>query len=133
MKVTPKQYAEALYESVKGKNEEEVKAVIKNFSQLLLARRQAAKLDEIIKYFLEIVDEKEGRVKVKIKTAHPLDTQTVEEIKKYLLNFLGVREIILNIEITPRILGGVIIQYKDKVIDGSLRGRLEKLGEIMRR
>ncbi len=133
MKITPKQYAKALYESVEGKDKKEIKVVVKNFAQLLIAHRQENKLDEIIKYFLKIVDEKEGRIKAKVITAKPLDSRMATEIKKYLINLVNAREVILESKVDPRILGGVIIQYKDKVIDGSLRGRLEKLGEVMRR
>jgi len=133
MKITSKQYAQALYESVEGKNKKEIEEAIRNFARLLVVRRETAMVSEIIKYFLEISEKAEAVARAKVKTARPLDKSTAAEIKKYLMRLLAAKEIILETEIDPGILGGIVIQYKDKVIDGSLRAKLEALREKMKR
>ena len=133
MKITSKQYAQALYESIQGRSKKEIGEVMRNFACFLVARRETSKVNEIIEHFLKISEKASGEIRAKIKTAHPLDKNTIAEIKKYLTRLLDAKDVVLNTEIDSDILGGIIIQYEDKVIDGSLRGRLEKLREVMRR
>jgi len=129
MKITPKQYALSLYETVDGKSSGEVKAVIKKFVEFLAKKNQLSKAEKIIVEFIKIWNDKRGIVEVRSVSAKGLDKETVKLLKNYIIKLSGAKEVIMNQEINKDILGGVVIRYADKVVDGSLRTQLGDLKE----
>ncbi|MDR3349143.1 MAG: F0F1 ATP synthase subunit delta [Acidaminococcales bacterium] len=67
---------------------------------------------------------------VKITTARELPPNEYDAIVKRLKGKLG-REIFAERKIDPRIIGGIIIQYGDKIIDGSVARQLRQYNETM--
>ena len=68
----------------------------------------------------------EKRLQVRIVSAVALQDSEAERIKSALARRFD-REITLNNEVDPEVLGGAIIYAGDQVIDGSLLGRLNRL------
>jgi len=129
MKITAKQYALSLYETIDGKSSSEVKVVIKKFVEILAEQNQISKAEKIIVEFLKIWNDKHGIVEVQATSAKVLDEEAVKLLKNYIVKLAGAKEVIMNQEINKDILGGVIIRYGDKVVDGSLKTQLEDLKE----
>ncbi len=127
MRITPKQYALSLYESLDGKSAAEVKAVIKKFVELLAAKNQLAKAEKIVKEFEKIWNEKNGVVEAEIFSAKTLDKPTIKLLKNYVIKLSGAKEIMVDEKVDKGLLGGVVIRYGDKVLDGSLKGSLHDL------
>lgn len=61
-----------------------------------------------------------------VRVAVPLTPQEKEALARVLSRFAG-GTVELKVEITPEIIGGVWVRVGDKVIDGTLRKRLEVL------
>ena len=61
-----------------------------------------------------------------VRVAVPLTPEEREALTRVLSHFAG-GAVELNIEITPEVIGGVWVRVGDKVIDGTLRRRLEML------
>lgn len=129
MKITAKQFAISLYESVDAKSVGEVKAVIKKFVELLAKKNKIALAEKIIKEFIMIWNEKHGLIEAEITSANELGKETVELLKSYLIKRSVAKKVILDEKIDKNILGGVIIKYGDKILDGSLRQSLAELRE----
>jgi hypothetical protein len=68
---------------------------------------------------------------VVITTAVPLEAGQKENIVRQVLTLLPDRKLSFIYRIDPRIIGGIIIQTGDKLIDGSIRGRLQNLAKQM--
>ena len=66
------------------------------------------------------------RATVKVTSALPLESQQVESIRHELATKLS-KEVLVDTAVDAALLGGMIMQIEDQVIDGSLRGRLEAL------
>ena len=69
----------------------------------------------------------EGTVQAEMVTAYPASESQQSEVIASLRKRLG-REIELNCSTDTDLLGGAIVRAGDLVIDGSVRGKLERLG-----
>jgi len=127
MKVTSKQYAESLYEAVKGKNDSQVKDAVKNFLEILIANNDISKADKIVKEFKKLWNKEEGIVEAEVVSARELGSDIIKLLNGYIVKLSKAKKVILNNKIDKDVLGGVVIKYEDKILDGSLR---TKLGEL---
>lgn len=131
MKIKPRQYALSLYEAVEGKSPAQVKAVIGKFVELLAKKNQLARADKIGVQFVKIWNEKHGIVEALALSANVLDKASVKLLENYITRLSGAKEVVLSEKIDKNILGGVIVRYGDKIIDGSLKATLAELKEKM--
>jgi len=127
MKITAKQYAQSLYESLKEKSETEIKLTIHNFVSVLAKNNNLKLSSEIMAAFREIWDEEEGQLNVELTSARTLDKKSKEIILDYLKERLSVSQINLTEKIAPSLMGGFILRYGSRIIDGSLKNNLFKL------
>ncbi len=81
---------------------------------------------EISRMFGELRQEAEKRLIVRVVSAVALQDSETERMQTALTKRFD-REITLNIEVDPDVLGGAIVYAGDQVIDGSLLGRLNRL------
>ncbi len=99
---------------------------LRSFALLLFERGRLAFLPHIAREFRKLSDEKLGQVRGKLTSAAPLDAEGLARIQKALEGRLG-KKVILETQVDPELLGGVVTQVEDLVLDGSLRTRLEAL------
>jgi len=125
MKYSPKQYARALYESLKGAKEGETDLLFRNFYSILLRNNDLKLISKIIEKIEEIDKEKRGVVEVKIASTKKLEQETIEKLRKLIKN-AEIEE-----EIDPSLIGGLKIQIGDLLIDGSIKAKLNKLRQSL--
>lgn len=73
-----------------------------------------------------IQDQRAGRLRVTVTAAVPLPADQQDKIKQTLKSALN-KDAILTVRENPDLLGGLVIQFGDKVVDSSVRSRLESL------
>jgi F-type H+-transporting ATPase subunit delta len=103
-----------------------VAAAVRNFIRTLAVNRRLALLPEIFAIFARYKAESENTMDVTVRSAVPLDDALQSQYAGALRKRLK-REIRVKGEVDPSLLGGAVLQADDLVIDGSLRGRLERL------
>lgn len=91
-----------------------------------------ALLPEITALFRELRAEAEKRLRVRVVSAVPLEDSQSARLRDALARRFE-REIELENEIDAGVIGGAVIYAGDEVIDGSLRGRLQKLASSLSR
>lgn len=129
MKISAKQYALSLYESVQGKTEKpELKKVLKNFVALLGKNNNLNKEEEILEIFENIWNSENGELKAELVSARELSKSSRETVINYLKEKSGAKKIVLDEKTDKEILGGFILKYNNRIIDGSLRSSLGELG-----
>lgn len=131
MKITPKQYGLSLYQAILNKKSGQIKVAIENFVRLLINNNDISKADEIIKQFEKIWNKEKGIVKAEIVSAKKLSNVIVKSLNKYITKLSGAKKVELNQKIEKDVLGGVVIKYEDKVMDGSMKTRLKELKSKM--
>ncbi len=94
---------------------------------LLLVERDLVELGpKVAEAFEQKLNDYRGQATATITTAVPLDERQQQELAGYLQSITGKR-ISLQTRVDPHILGGVIAQIGDTLIDGSIRRRLALL------
>ena len=127
MKISTKQYAQALYELTLGKSESEVGIVVEKFVKELVKNNQIKSVSKIIDNFNNIYNQENGIIEAEIKSREQLQSESLEKIEKYLIKKYNAKQIILNKKINPEIKGGVIIKAGDEITDLSVAGSLNRL------
>lgn len=101
-----------------------------NFIKLLAQNGRLLALPEIEVLFNFLRSEFEKTVEAQITSATELNEQQITQLKEKLAAKLG-REIEVSVDVDAELLGGLIIQAEDLVIDGSVRGQLAKLSDTL--
>jgi F-type H+-transporting ATPase subunit delta len=131
MKIAPKQYAQILYELTRGRTKSEASSIIKDFAKLVARNNDIAILDKIIGEFEKIWNREQGLVHAEVVSAKALDKTSVKKIHDYIIKLLNAKQVELTQKIDENLLGGAIVKYGDKVLDGSLKTKLSELGRAM--
>lgn len=103
-----------------------VSAEVQRFLAILARRDRLELVPEIATQFRRLVNEARGIAVAQVTTAIAIDDRQKAVIASRLGRRLG-KTVVLEERVDPSILGGVIAQVGDTVIDGSIRGRLERL------
>ncbi|MFA6389667.1 MAG: ATP synthase F1 subunit delta, partial [Patescibacteria group bacterium] len=85
------------------------------------------KAKDIARELDKIYRKEEGVLEAEITSANPLKREMANMLKEYVAGISGAKKVEMKESVDKDILGGVIIRYEDKVIDGSLRNRLSEL------
>jgi F-type H+-transporting ATPase subunit delta len=112
---------DAIEKVVEGANEHFVR-----FLQLLAERHRMPVVFRIRRVLDGLWAEENKLLTVTLKSAIELDKSTVKDIGKKIEEQTG-RKIELTQEVDPDVLGGLVMQVGNMVLDASVRGRLERL------
>ena len=109
---------------------DELGAELRNFVAILASNKRLPLLAEIYSLFAQYKANFEKSVDVEVVSAFDLNDATTEKLAQVLGNKLE-RQVKVSTSTDNDLLGGVLIRAGDLVIDGSVRGRLNKLAEAM--
>ena len=96
------------------------------FLELLAERHRLPVVFRIRRVFDELWREERKLLPVSVKSAVELDPSLVEEIGRKIEEQTG-RKVELTSTVDPDVLGGLVLQVGDRVLDASVRNRLERL------
>jgi len=131
MKISAKQYASSLYELVKGEDNLKVKKILHSFVAILGRNRDLNLVPQIAAIFVDIWNQENGEVAAQLTSARELEAEARNLIVDYLKTKSGAKQVLLEEKIDAKILGGFILKYNSKIIDGSLRSSLSELKNEM--
>ncbi|HEC15003.1 MAG TPA: F0F1 ATP synthase subunit delta [Sedimenticola sp.] len=97
-----------------------------NLVRLLVHNHRLGVLPEIAALYEELKNESQGSLDVKVISAYKVSKAQENQLAKALKKRLD-RDIRVTSEIDRDLIGGVVIRAGDLVIDGSVRGNLQKL------
>jgi F-type H+-transporting ATPase subunit delta len=101
-------------------------AGMQNFLRVLAENRRLLLLPEIAAHYEVLRAAVENTVDVEVVSAVPLSAAQADKLSQA----LGIRlkrKVRMNTAVDPALLGGAVLRAGDLVIDGSLRGRLQRL------
>ena len=102
-----------------------------NFIRLLAENKRFGSLTEIVRLFEEIKAELEGVLEARITTAYPLSAEQMAGLVAKLEAKFD-RKIEATQEVDHELIGGVVIQVGDEVMDASVRGRLASMAATLK-
>jgi F-type H+-transporting ATPase subunit delta len=103
-----------------------------NFLELLVEKHRMPLIFRIQRQFEEAWKEENKKLDVTVTSAVELDPKVIERIGSAIEDQTG-REVELRSMVDDGILGGIVLQVGNKVLDASIRNRLEKLRKAVSR
>ena len=97
-----------------------------NLAKLLIESNRVGEVEAVEQEFQRLADEAAGRVRATVTTAIELTPHDRDRVAGELSKRLG-KEIHLTMAVDPRILGGLKLQYGDRLVDASVATRLQQL------
>lgn len=127
MKASPKKYAELLFEITKDKDSESVKLEIEKFLKLLIKNNQLKNQNKIIENFISIYNKENNIVNVEVETANPISKEVLSHIEKFITKKTGAKVVEFDNKINKNLISGLIIKYGDRILDDSLKTKINNL------
>jgi F-type H+-transporting ATPase subunit delta len=102
-----------------------------NFLKLLIKNRRLFAAGDMIKSFKAIAARERGEVSADVTSAYPLNDAQMAALKDQLRGSVG-KDVSINAKVDPSLLGGLIVKVGSRMIDSSLRTKLNSLKIAMK-
>jgi F-type H+-transporting ATPase subunit delta len=103
-----------------------------NFLKLITANRRLFAVRNMIRDFRKLTARWKGEVSAEVTVAEPLSDARLEEIKNTLKSITGEKAVDLNVKIEPAIIGGLMVKLGSRMVDSSLRTKLNAMKNAMK-
>ena len=103
----------------------------RNFIGVLAGNGRLSKLPDVIRSFNLLAARHRGELTAEVTSARPLDGAQVDAIKQNLRTRMG-RDIAVDLNVDPAILGGLVVKIGSQMIDSSIRTKLNSLAHAMK-
>ena len=100
--------------------------ILVNFFTVLFEKNRFVLIHDIAVSFKRISDEAKGQAVADLRSAVPLAPKTEQEISDQIEKLAGYK-IVVRKEIDPSLVGGVFVRVRNRVIDGTIKNRIENL------
>lgn len=108
-----------------------IDGVALNFIKLAASNRRLPAISEMIKVYQTLVATAKGETQAEVTSAEALSDAHVNELKSALKASLG-RDVQLSTRVDSSILGGLIVKVGSRMVDNSLRTKLQNLKIAMK-
>ncbi|NWG75551.1 MAG: ATP synthase F1 subunit delta [Rubrivivax sp.] len=108
-----------------------ISPLCKRFLYLLVDKERIRYIPAILEAYTRLEDESAGRVRARIESAYALEEDDVETLRRALERRLA-KEVILELDTVPELIGGIVCRVDGMVFDGSVRTQVETLKSTLR-
>jgi F-type H+-transporting ATPase subunit delta len=108
-----------------------VAGLVGNFVNLIIRNRRLFALRDMIKSFRAILARERGEVSADVTSAHPLTPEQMQALADTLRTSIG-KNVRIDTRVDPNLLGGLVVKVGSRMIDSSLRTKLNNLKVVMR-
>ena len=105
--------------------------LVRHFVGVIAANRRLFALSAIIQSFLELLATRRGFVRAEVTTAQELSDDRRQALADALKASMG-NEVSLEVQVDPAIIGGMVVRVGSRMIDSSLKTKLERLQLAMK-
>jgi F-type H+-transporting ATPase subunit delta len=109
-----------------------VSKIMVSFFLLLFDKGRFGFLHAINDFYQILADELQGIARANLVSATELSSETVEKIRTTLSEKTG-KDIILEVDQDPGLIGGIVSRIGDLVLDGSIKTQLLNMRESLKR
>jgi F-type H+-transporting ATPase subunit delta len=108
-----------------------ISGLTSNFLQLIVRNRRLFALGDMLKGFQSLLARERGEVSADVASAHPLSADQLKVLSDSLRAAIG-KNVQIRTRVDPNLLGGLIVKVGSKMIDSSLRTKLNNLKVAMK-
>ena len=109
----------------------EITGVSANFLKVLAANRRLFAVSEVIRAFNALVAKFKGEATADVTVAETLSDKNLEALKAALKSVTG-KDVTLDVKVDPSIIGGLVLKLGSRMVDSSLRTKLNSIKNAMK-
>ena len=98
----------------------------RNLAGLLASRNAAGTIPDIADHFERMLDAHRGVVRAEVTTAVELGQEHIDRLASTLGEAVGAN-VVIGTRVDPTVIGGVVARVGDRLVDGSVRTRLQEM------
>ena len=102
-----------------------------NFVKLVTTNRRLFAVRDMIKAYRQLVARHKGEVTAEVTVAEQLSDKHVEALRAALKSVSG-KDVDLDVKVDPAILGGLVVKVGSRMVDSSLRTKLNAIKHAMK-
>jgi len=102
-----------------------------NFLGVLAKNGRKNQLQNVIRAYRRLAAEHRGETTADVVTARPLNNGQLTQLKQQLRSRAG-RDVTIDAQVDPTILGGIVVKLGSQQIDASIRTKLNRLAQAMK-
>ncbi|HEY5216407.1 MAG TPA: F0F1 ATP synthase subunit delta [Pseudolabrys sp.] len=109
-----------------------IKGLAANFLRVITGNRRLFAVRDMIRSYRALVSAHKGEVSAQITVAEPLSDKNLDALKSALKTVTGGKDIDLDVKVEPAIIGGLIVKVGSRMVDSSLRTKLNAIKFAMK-
>ena len=109
-----------------------IKGLAANFLRVITANRRLFAARDMIRGYRALVARHKGEVRAQIPVAEKLTEKNLAALKSALKSVTGGKDIDLDVKIDPTIIGGLVVKVGSRMVDSSLRTKLNAIKFAMK-
>jgi F-type H+-transporting ATPase subunit delta len=103
-----------------------------NFLRVITTNRRLFAVRDMIRAYRALVARYKGEVTAQVTVAEPLSDKNLDALKDALKSVTGGKDIDFDVKIEPAIIGGLIVKVGSRMVDSSLRTKLNAIKIAMK-
>lgn len=100
---------------------------VRNTLMILVDRHREGQIAEVADEFINLANDAKGIAEAKVYSVQPLSTEQAEAISAAFAPQVGKQTLQIENIVDSNLLGGVKLRIGNRIFDGSLRGKLDRL------
>ena len=108
-----------------------ISGVSANFLKVLTNNRRLFAVGDVIRAFNALVAKFRGEASADVTVAEPLSDKNLDALKTALKSVTG-KDVALNVKVDPSIIGGLVLKLGSRMVDSSLRTKLNSIKHAMK-
>jgi F-type H+-transporting ATPase subunit delta len=109
-----------------------IKGLAANFLRFVASNRRLFAVRTMIRDFRKLVANWKGEVSANVTVAEKLSDRHLEALKDALKQVSGGKAVDLNVKVDPAIIGGLMVKLGSRMVDSSLRTKLNAIKHAMK-
>ena len=108
-----------------------ISGISANFLKVLTANRRLFAVADVIRAFRALVAKFKGEATADVTVAEMLKDRNLDALKAALKTVTG-KDVALNVKVDPSIIGGLVVKLGSRMVDSSLRTKLNSIKHAMK-
>jgi len=109
----------------------EISGTSAKFLKVLTANRRLFAVTDVIRAFRALVAKFKGEATADVTVAEQLNEKNLDALKTALKSVTG-KDVALNVKVDPSIIGGLVVKLGSRMVDSSLRTKLNSIKHAMK-
>jgi F-type H+-transporting ATPase subunit delta len=105
--------------------------LVRDFLAVVARNRRLFAIPAMIEAFLANLAARRGEVSAQVTAAQPLSEAQLGALNEQLRRSIGSR-VSVDVSVDPRLIGGMIVKVGSRMVDGSIRSKLQRLQLAMK-